>query len=270
MLATNHAFTDFSANADRACPASTGARAPVLHAVSRATHSQRPRYRVHRPRGRWLILGLLVAAHALGVWLVWNMAPGVQGPAPARSVEVALIAPREIPPPPPPRPIARPRPQDRSRPTLQPPPMMPPVAAPQAPAVLTVPIPLTPPPVDSPVTAVAAPVVVESTTPLAPAVPPPRAELTPPRFDAAYLDNPAPGYPAAARRAREEGRVLLRVLVSVQGRAQDVQLVQGSGSERLDEAAIDAVRRWRFVPARRGDEVVAAHVQVPLVFSLRR
>lgn len=133
-----------------------------------------------------------------------------------------------------------------------------------------VPTPFIAPPVESPVTAEATPAPVQAPIQQPVPVAPPPVEVTPPRFDAAYLDNPAPLYPALARRAREEGRVLLRVLVSADGRAQMVELAQSSGSERLDEAAIDAVRRWRFVPARRGDQRIAAHVNVAVVFSLRR
>lgn len=92
--------------------------------------------------------------------------------------------------------------------------------------------------------------------------------VVPPRFDAAYLNNPAPPYPAAARRRGEGGRVQLRVLVTAAGRASRVEVSSSSGSALLDEAAKDAVERWRFQPARRGDEVIDAWVIVPIVFSL--
>ncbi|HJV51551.1 MAG TPA: energy transducer TonB, partial [Noviherbaspirillum sp.] len=61
---------------------------------------------------------------------------------------------------------------------------------------------------------------------------------------------------------------LLLVQVSAKGEADDVQIKQGSGYPRLDEAALNAVRKWRFVPARRGTEPVASSVVVPLVFRL--
>jgi protein TonB len=63
--------------------------------------------------------------------------------------------------------------------------------------------------------------------------------------------------------------VLLRVLVSAAGHAQHVEVARSSGSPRLDDAAVEAVRRWRFVPAKRGSEAIAASVHVPIVFSLR-
>ncbi len=94
------------------------------------------------------------------------------------------------------------------------------------------------------------------------------ASTTAPRFDAAYLNNPAPAYPALSRRMREEGRVLLRVLVSPDGRPTRIELAETSGSSRLDAAAQGAVTRWQFVPARRGDRPVEAWVVVPVVFKL--
>lgn len=95
--------------------------------------------------------------------------------------------------------------------------------------------------------------------------PPP---LSAPRFDAGYLHNPAPSYPLQSRRLKEEGRVLLKVLVSAQGMALTVQVEQGSGHARLDEAAMEAVRQWRFVPAMRGTETVEGWVVVPILFRL--
>ena len=102
-------------------------------------------------------------------------------------------------------------------------------------------------------------------TPAAPAAPSVQA----PRFDAAYLNNPSPDYPALSRRLGEEGKVVLRVLVGENGRPVQIELRTSSGSPRLDQAALAAVGRWQFIAARRGDEVVAAWVLVPLVFNLR-
>jgi protein TonB len=88
------------------------------------------------------------------------------------------------------------------------------------------------------------------------------------RFDADYLNNPAPTYPVFSRRNREQGTVLLNVRVSAQGQAEQVQLKRSSGFSRLDEAALAAVQQWRFVPARRGEATVAASVVVPVTFRL--
>lgn len=98
----------------------------------------------------------------------------------------------------------------------------------------------------------------------------PRVEqpLTPPAFNAAYLRNPPPRYPLAARRNGDEGTVMLRVLVTTEGTAARVELDRTSGSASLDSAALEAVRNWRFVPARRGSQNVEDWVRVPVVFRL--
>lgn len=96
------------------------------------------------------------------------------------------------------------------------------------------------------------------------------AAATAPDFEAAYLNNPAPVYPMASRRAREHGTVVLRVLVNPAGRAQTIELANSSGFSRLDKAARDAVERWRFVPASQDGRPVMAWVLVPVIFSLAR
>ncbi|MGQ0545139.1 MAG: energy transducer TonB [Betaproteobacteria bacterium] len=82
------------------------------------------------------------------------------------------------------------------------------------------------------------------------------------------MQNPPPAYPPLSRRLGEEGRVVLRVLVSPAGAAQEVQVRTPSSHPRLDTAAREAVRRWRFVPAKRGDDPVAAWVLIPISFRL--
>ena len=89
-----------------------------------------------------------------------------------------------------------------------------------------------------------------------------------PVFNADYLDNPAPAYPAISRRSGEQGRVILRVLVNARGGADEVQVRTSCGYPRLDEAAREAVLRWRFVPAKRGAEPIAAWVLIPISFRL--
>lgn len=98
--------------------------------------------------------------------------------------------------------------------------------------------------------------------------PAPPLPITPPRFNADYLRNPAPSYPPLARRMGEQGKVVLRVLVSVEGIAERVELKSSSGSPRLDHSALVTVKGWRFIPARQGDQKLAAWVLVPIVFTL--
>lgn len=90
-----------------------------------------------------------------------------------------------------------------------------------------------------------------------------------PSVGANYLHNPAPEYPQMARRRGEQGRVLIKVLVTSQGDASNVTLEKSSGSNYLDEAAIKAVKNWKFVPARSNNEAVSGYVTVPINFSLQ-
>ncbi len=93
---------------------------------------------------------------------------------------------------------------------------------------------------------------------------------TPPRFGAAYLNNPRPAYPPVARKMGMEGTVMLKVLVSREGHVLQLEVARSSGYDVLDKAAGEAVRSWRFVPAKRGETAVDEWVQVPLAFRLSR
>jgi protein TonB len=85
---------------------------------------------------------------------------------------------------------------------------------------------------------------------------------------ARYRDTPRPDYPESARRDGREGRVLLRVLVDDQGRSKQVEINSSSGSEALDRAAAEAIKRWRFHPARYGDKTVESWLRIPIEFRL--
>jgi protein TonB len=84
------------------------------------------------------------------------------------------------------------------------------------------------------------------------------------------VSAPAPGYPPDAFRRGESGTVLLRVHVGPDGIPYAVDLVRSSHSRSLDRAASDAVKRWRFRPAQRNGQPVAADVQVPITFNADR
>ena len=80
---------------------------------------------------------------------------------------------------------------------------------------------------------------------------------------------PPPIYPEASRRAGHEGLVLLSVLVSTNGVAGNVAVSAGSGHRRLDDAALNAVASWQFLPAQSNGMPYAAHIVVPVRFELR-
>jgi protein TonB len=169
---------------------------------------------------------------AAPIMVDWIAAPKVE-PAPERPAP-----PKSRPAPKKPRPVLNPK--VMTAPPEAPPPI---VAAPPSPPL---PEPLA---VASP--AEAAPIIVVA-----------------PIFNADYLQNPAPAYPSLSRKLREQGRVILRVLVNAKGGADEVQLQTSSGSARLDESARATVGAWRFVPARRGKEPVQAWVVIPISFTL--
>jgi protein TonB len=83
-----------------------------------------------------------------------------------------------------------------------------------------------------------------------------------------YLRNPPPPYPEQARRLQQEGLVKLRVQVTADGRASSVQIESSSGWPILDEAALRAVKNWRFHPARVGGIPIPSTVTVPIRFEL--
>jgi len=78
-----------------------------------------------------------------------------------------------------------------------------------------------------------------------------------------------PRYPEKARKARQEGLVLVRAQVDAQGKTQAIKIAQSSGFPLLDQAALDAVAKWNFVPAKRNDKTITAWIEVPIDFKLR-
>lgn len=215
--------------------------------TSPSTFDPSPRPRLSRSR-----LGLVVAAHVLllAALMRFNVIPL---PVPLAVLSVSLLPPAPLAEPQQPRIVPpQPKPVER-RPTPSPQPT-PQLAAPaDAPSPSPIAISPAPPPIAA----------------SAPVAAPPVIAPTPPRYDASYLDNPKPPYPPLSRRAGEQGRVVLRVHVAADGSAGEVQLNTSSGYPRLDDSALATVRRWKFTPARLGQEAVAAWVLVPIAFTLK-
>lgn len=78
-----------------------------------------------------------------------------------------------------------------------------------------------------------------------------------------------PIYPSSALRQGIQGIALLKVHVLVDGRVGEIIVQQSAGHPDLDRAATDAVRRWRFDPARRGHDPVAMWVLLPVDFQIK-
>ncbi len=190
------------------------------------------RYQPSR-KPRWISIGLITAIHMAGFIALTNMDVGIvrRPPLPPLIVDLLPLAP------PPPKSvtlptvkvIARtPKPQQ----ILAPPPI---VAIPTAPAAVqttTKPAPTLPPPVKVEATRLAPPLEAESLV----------------NLSTRLLSAEPPRYPTEARRRRETGTVVLMVVVDEEGRVGAISIAESSGVERLDKAALNAVRRWRWSP----------------------
>lgn len=215
---------------------------------------------------RWGWLALVASAHATGLGLLLDH-PALTPPAAAPILQVRLLAA----PPPAPRKLTPERSPLTRQPVKADPPRRPP-----APRTATVSPAL--PAATAPVQAITAAAQAQTHD----AGLPPRSASAAgsaagqdvgaapplPHREAEYLDNPAPAYPGLARRLGEEGTVVLRVHVLRDGRAREIEILTPSGSPRLDQAASAAVRHWRFLPARLGEERIDSWLRVPVVFRL--
>lgn len=137
-------------------------------------------------------------------------------------------------------------------------------------------------PVDIPKPEIAEPELTVPTPEVMPDLPPvdtaPVAQVTPPDASSAPIGSlqelkaksrVEPVYPAASRRAGEEGSVMLRVFVDAGGRPQQVLVDRSSGHTRLDDAAVNAVKRWRFQPASAGSGPIGSWSRVAITFRLQ-
>jgi len=152
------------------------------------------------------------------------------------------------------------KPQVQTPPKRQAAPAPLPVATPEPAPTPAAPMGVTSP--QPPAPAMAAPVTTAHAGPPAPA----RLEL--PSSNAAYLNNPKPPYPVLSKRLGEQGKVVVRVLIGVDGTAQQAEIRTSSGYERLDQAALTTVLKWRYVPGKRGGVPEAMWFNVPINFVL--
>jgi protein TonB len=88
-------------------------------------------------------------------------------------------------------------------------------------------------------------------------------------YKAAELNNPKPRYPLTAVRQGLQGRVLLMVEVQADGRAGRVTIEKSSGHAILDASAMNTVRLWQFIPARKDGVFHAQSIRVPIDFNLK-
>lgn len=213
-------------------------------------------------------LAIVLAVVVFHVGALWALQSGLLKRAVELVIPVQVLAEfiepptPVIEPPPPAPPVATPTPpRPRPRPAPQPLPLPVAVATPE-PSTLA---PVAPP--SPPATPAPAEPVVAAAPPTPPAPPaPPRIEM--PSSSADYLNNPRPPYPPLSKRLGEQGKVVVRVYIEVDGTASRAEVRQSSGFERLDQTAVQTVQRWRYVPGKRAGVPEAMWFNVPINFVL--
>lgn len=187
-------------------------------------------------------------------------APTIQG-------VIVQAQPKAVTPPKPPKPKPLPTPKPKVEPKPQPKPKSP-VAPPSERAVKA------PEPPPEPIKEVAE-VPTPAQEPVAPvsdatptAATGPVSDVVLPSSDAGHLRNRAPNYPSLSRRLREEGIVLLEILVRADGSVGEIKLKESSGFKRLDDAALKAVANWKFMPATQNGTAIDYWYEQPLEFNL--
>ncbi|MBX3604491.1 MAG: energy transducer TonB [Piscinibacter sp.] len=217
------------------------------------------------PAQKRAVVAAILVLHGAAAWGLLQLSPVREALAEAAPMFVDLLAPPapEKPPEPPPPPPPPPRPIPK-----RPPPPAPVIAAPPAPA----PAPFVvepPPPEPAPPAPPEVPVIVAAPAPPAPPAPPPPPKEIP-ASAIQYLEPPAPVYPRLSRRLNESGLVVVRVYVDTDGMPRTVQVLQSSGFARLDDAAVEGVRRARFRPYTENGRPTAGWARIPIPFELEK
>lgn len=88
--------------------------------------------------------------------------------------------------------------------------------------------------------------------------------LAKPRYDG----NPKPPYPRIARRRGYEGIVVLKVEILRSGRVGELRVKRSSGHHILDKSALKTVKKWKFIPAKRGEDPIRMWAEIPIKFEL--
>lgn len=88
-------------------------------------------------------------------------------------------------------------------------------------------------------------------------------------YKSSYLKNPKPPYPPLAVKMRLEGKVGIIAEVLPSGKAGRVGIESSSGHDLLDQSALQTVKQWQFIPARKDGVIVSQVVRIPINFNLK-
>lgn len=184
---------------------------------------------------RWISFGLIALIHTAAFIALRYIGPDILRSTPTAPLVVNLL--QLQPPPPDPQPITLPTEQKTA-----PMPIPQQVVAP-SPIVKVSPAPVVVATVPRPEPAPPTPVKVEEAAPAAP-----HSAETMVNLNTRLISADPPRYPVEARRRHETGTVVLLVVVDEQGKVSAISVTTSSGVDRLDKAALAAVRRWRWSP----------------------
>lgn len=98
--------------------------------------------------------------------------------------------------------------------------------------------------------------------------PAPTPTPLPPLVEARPQNTPSPPFPRGASERDEEGTVILSMVINTEGRIEDIYIVESSGYADLDQAAMDTVYQWRFLPASRGGAAIAKRYKQAIRFNI--
>jgi periplasmic protein TonB len=189
-------------------------------------------------------------------------------PKPRRAAPEYILVTAHIPEPPPLRRPQTPAPQSTSAAPL----IAPERILPETPVAPPVPSPDFGFPGGEPTTGSGFPGGVVNDDPLPPPPPPPPAPRTPVRVSALQaprkIRDVAPRYPTIAQASRVEGVVILEAVIAEDGSVQDVRVLRSKPP--LDDAAVEAVRQWRFTPTLLGGQPVPVVMTVTVSFTLNK
>ncbi len=108
-----------------------------------------------------------------------------------------------------------------------------------------------------------------SEVPAPPSPPAPPGTVTSSDLGTRMISGAPPRYPIECRRKREQGTVVLALILDLEGRVESISIAHSSGSERLDAAARNAVRNWRWAPTMRDGHAVKVKGVVEIPFVLQ-
>lgn len=195
---------------------------------------------------RLCIGATIVAVHAIGLYVAVTFAPQIQQAVAQVPLTATFVS----------QPEPTPRRELPQVSVVTPQPMVP---APELPLIEI--------PIDAPAASRAITVPVQAAPPVTQA----EDRSTPKLVSTVeYVREPSPRYPPQSRRLREQGLVVLRVVIDERGAASSIEIETSSGHARLDDAARDAVLRAAFRPYVEDGEPRRALVLIPIEFALNR